>query len=134
MPVVKPPHFQPGLTNAARATGKFSVEAMKMAGVTWQDVFQEIPIHVHNSSLATALMGQLAPTAPALQCDFDRLVLSSESLLEKNLEFINECLDDMVSEQSKVWPRPVLQVSYQGTEWNASQTGACGGSVRTTIC
>ena len=78
------------------------METMRNAGVTWKDVFEEIPIHVHNSSLATALMAQLAPTAPALQCDFDRLTLSSEPLLEKNLEFINESLDDMMSEQSKV--------------------------------
>mmetsp|Transcript_15706 Transcript_15706/g.43938 ORF Transcript_15706/g.43938 Transcript_15706/m.43938 type:complete len:341 (-) Transcript_15706:202-1224(-) len=100
-------------------TGKFTVEAMRNAGVNWQDIFQEIPIHVHNSSLATALMGQLAPTAPALQCDFDRLVLSAEPLLEKNLEFVTECLDDMMAEQSKVavYHRNAARQQAQMAQW-----------------
>lgn len=99
--------------------GKFTVEAMKAAGVSWKDVFQEIPIHIHNSSLATALMGQLKPTAPAQQCDFDRLQLSAAPLLEKNLEFINDCLDDMVAEQGKVslYHRNAARQQAQMAQW-----------------
>jgi len=100
-------------------TGNLTVEAMRTANVTWRDVFEEIPIYVHNSSLATALMAQLSPTAPALQCDFDRLTLSSEPLLEKNVEFVNECLDDMVAEQNKVsvYSRNALKQQAQMAQW-----------------
>ena len=40
----------------------------------------------------------------SLQCDFDRLVLSTNPFMEKNLEFLIECMDDLSMEQQKVCP------------------------------
>ena len=37
-----------------------------------------------------------------VQCDFDRLVLSTNPFMEKNLEFLIECMDDLSMEQQKV--------------------------------
>ena len=36
------------------------------------------------------------------QCDFDRLKLSTAPFMERNLEFLIGCMDDLSSEQNKV--------------------------------
>lgn len=38
-----------------------------------------------------------------LQCDFDRLKLSTAPFMERNLEFLIGCMDDLSSEQNKVF-------------------------------
>jgi len=62
----------------------------------------EIPITVHNSPMAAALMAEIEPSTGATQLDFDRLGLGVAPVLEKNLEFLNDCLDDLVGEQGKL--------------------------------
>ena len=76
---------------------------MREAAISWKDVFDEIPINVHSSSLATALLHTVEPNTIADGRDFARLDLSVGPLLEKNLEFLNDCLDDVVAEQQKVY-------------------------------
>ena len=75
---------------------------MRARGLSWQDVFAEIPITIHNSPMAAALAAELAPRAGVSQLDFDRLGLSVAPVLEKNLEFLNDCLDDLLVEQNKL--------------------------------
>jgi len=43
-----------------------------------------------------------------LQCDYDRLQLSTSSLMERNTEFLIECMDDLSLEQQKVILGPLL--------------------------
>jgi len=45
-----------------------------------------------------------------LQCDYDRLQLSTSSLMERNTEFLIECMDDLSLEQQKVILGPLLVV------------------------
>ena len=75
---------------------------MREAVISWKDVFDEIPINVHSSPLATALLHTIQPNTIADGRDFARLDLSVGPLLEEKLEFLNDCLDDVVSEQQKV--------------------------------
>jgi len=82
--------------------GALTGEKMREAAISWKDVFDEIPINVHSSPLATALLHTIQPNTIADGRDFARLDLSVGPLLEKNLEFLNDCLDDVVSEQQKV--------------------------------
>ena len=77
---------------------------MREAAISWKDVFDELPINVHSSPLATALLHTVEPNTVADGRDFARLDLSVGPLLEKNLEFLNDCLDDVVAEQQKVGP------------------------------
>lgn len=86
---------------------------MREAAISWKDVFDEIPINVHSSPLATALLHTVEPNTVADGRDFARLDLSVGPLLEKNLEFLNDCLDDVVAEQQKVGvhPDPALSSS-----------------------
>jgi translation initiation factor 3 subunit H len=82
--------------------GALTAEKLRAKGLAWKDVFVEIPITVHNSPMAAALMAEIEGPAAATQLDFDRLGLGVGSVLEKNLEFLNDCLDDMVGEQNKL--------------------------------
>lgn len=54
-----------------------------------------------------------------LQADFDRLVLSTNPYLEKNLEFLTECLDDLQAEQQKLsfFNRNQARQAQQQAQW-----------------
>ena len=82
--------------------GSITMEKLKAANVTWHDVFEDIPIRIQSSALVSALMAHIVPDTPGLQSEFDKLSLGAGPLLEKNLDFMNECLDDVVQEQQKV--------------------------------
>jgi translation initiation factor 3 subunit H len=83
--------------------GTLTIEKVKAKGITWEDVFVEIPVTVHNSPLAVALMHEMqSPSMGMTQLDLDRLNMDAAPLLEKNLEFLNECIDDLNAEQHKL--------------------------------
>ncbi|KAG0494938.1 hypothetical protein HPP92_005932 [Vanilla planifolia] len=69
--------------------------------LSWVDIFEEIPIKVSNSALISAFMTELEPESPVLQSDLDRLKLSTSPFMERNLEFLIECMDDLSAEQNK---------------------------------
>mmetsp|Transcript_8380 Transcript_8380/g.9749 ORF Transcript_8380/g.9749 Transcript_8380/m.9749 type:complete len:345 (-) Transcript_8380:300-1334(-) len=94
-------------------------ESLAKAGMSWQDIFQEIPVSVANSSLHTTLMSELDSDSTANQADFDRLTLSTNPYLEKNLEFLIECLDDLASEQQRAvyYARSVARQQQQQAQW-----------------
>ncbi|KAL6652935.1 hypothetical protein ACP70R_011860 [Stipagrostis hirtigluma subsp. patula] len=76
-------------------------EKLREKKVSWVDIFEEIPIKVSNSALVSAFMKELEPESPVTQCDFDRLKLSTAPFMERNLEFLIGCMDDLSSEQNK---------------------------------
>lgn len=82
--------------------GKVAGKDLREANVTWKEVFVEIPIKVHNSLLTQALISELQPDSIATQGDFDRLNLSVAPFLERNVESLMECVDDVMNEQQKV--------------------------------
>ncbi|XP_059287241.1 eukaryotic translation initiation factor 3 subunit H-like [Lycium ferocissimum] len=46
-------------------------------------------------------MTELEPDTPVTQCDYERLQLSTNPYLERNVEFLIECMDDLSMEQQK---------------------------------
>lgn len=76
-------------------------EKLREKNLSWVDIFEEIPIKVSNSALISAVMAKLKPATPVTQCDYDRLRLSTSSLMERNMEFLIECMDDLSMEQQK---------------------------------
>ena len=114
--------------------GGLSAEKLREAGVSWKAVFEEIPIHVRNSPLAAAMLTSVESDAPADARDFARLNLGVAPLLEKNLEFLNDCLDDIVSEQQKARAPSsdrsttlLLSMCHPATtRWLHSTPKACG--------
>jgi translation initiation factor 3 subunit H len=70
--------------------------------VSWRDVFVEVPIKVHNSSLAQALIADINPAPGATAADLERLNLGSAAYISKTMTNLIDCLDDLVGEQQKV--------------------------------
>lgn len=82
--------------------GSLTIEKIRAKGLSWHDVFVEIPVAVHNSPMAAALAAEIAPPSTTNALDYERLSLGVAPLLEKNLEFLNDCLDDLMVEQGKL--------------------------------
>lgn len=67
------------------------------------EVFQEIPIAIHNSLLVESFVMDWANNNPTCKFDqFEHLDMENESFLEKNVHFLLECLDDLNQEQQKL--------------------------------
>lgn len=59
---------------------------MRARGLSWREVFSEIPITIHNSPMAAALAAEIVSRGRVSQLDYDRLSLGVAPVLEKNLE------------------------------------------------
>ncbi|XP_022761780.1 eukaryotic translation initiation factor 3 subunit H isoform X2 [Durio zibethinus] len=65
------------------------------------ETFMNYQIKVSNSALISAFMTELESDTPVTQCDYDRLQLSTNPYMERNMEFLIECMDDLSMEQQK---------------------------------
>ncbi|EFJ46498.1 eukaryotic translation initiation factor 3h [Volvox carteri f. nagariensis] len=81
---------------------KLTLKGFREAGLSWRDIFVELPIKVRNSNLVQALVADLIPAPTATQADVDKLNLSVAPFLERNIQSLVECVDDIVQEQQKV--------------------------------
>ncbi|KAI3942801.1 hypothetical protein MKW92_000643 [Papaver armeniacum] len=79
----------------------FTGEKLREKIFSWVDIFEEIPIKVSNSALISAFMTELEADTPVTQCDYDRLQLSTKPQMERNVEFLIDCMDDLSMEQQK---------------------------------
>jgi translation initiation factor 3 subunit H len=103
--------------------GTLTVEKIRAKSLSWQDVFVEIPVAVHNSPLTVALAAEVEPAAGLSQLDLDRLALGTNPALEKNMEFLNDCLDDLVGEQNKLsmYHNQVRRYQQQLAQWRLAR-------------
>eukprot|EP00891_Asterochloris_glomerata_P004352 jgi/Astpho2/4352/e_gw1.00066.13.1_t len=116
---IKAVKLKDSFIGAYKGDGVLTIEKVTAGSITWKDIFEEIPIKVHNTALSSALLAEIEPPTLAKQIDFDKLNLSVAPALEKNLEFVNDCLDDAVSEQQKVsmYHRSVARQQQQQAQW-----------------
>ncbi|XP_078434665.1 translation initiation factor 3 subunit H1 [Wolffia australiana] len=82
-------------------SNNFTGDKLREKNLTWVDIFEEIPIKVSNSALISAFMTELETDSPVTQCDFDRLQFSTNNFVERNVEFMTECMEDLTVEQQK---------------------------------
>ncbi|XP_076919405.1 eukaryotic translation initiation factor 3 subunit H-like isoform X1 [Bidens hawaiensis] len=80
---------------------EFNGEKLREKNLTWVDTFEEIPIKVSNSALISAFMTELEADSPVNQSDYDRLQLSTNHVMERNMEFLIACMDELSMEQQK---------------------------------
>eukprot|EP00622_Pseudochattonella_farcimen_P000562 FR735085.1.p1 GENE.FR735085.1~~FR735085.1.p1 ORF type:complete len:258 (+),score=59.49 FR735085.1:65-775(+) len=64
------------------------------------NILEELPLKIRNPGLINALMYDLE-SSRTLNCDFERLDLSTNPYLEKNLEYLCDWVDDLATEQYK---------------------------------
>lgn len=89
-------------------TQAFTKESLTKGNISFDDVFEEVPVRIHNSILVNAFLGDLevqsqtnANSNNVLNCEFDRLDLSTNPFIERNLEFLIDSMDELSTEQTK---------------------------------
>jgi len=99
-------------------TQGFTKESLSKGGVSYNDIFEEISVKIHNSFLIKAFLHEFEED-PDIESDFKKLNLSTNPFLEKNLEFLIECLDDLGVEQNKFQShqRAAQRQQIQQTAW-----------------
>jgi len=73
-------------------------------GITIDDIFEEVPIRIHNSALVMAMLYDWACEGTMgckLHSDFDRLDLSSRHFLEKSVENMVDGMDALRQDQER---------------------------------
>uniref|UniRef100_A0A7S0X132 Eukaryotic translation initiation factor 3 subunit H n=1 Tax=Chlamydomonas leiostraca TaxID=1034604 RepID=A0A7S0X132_9CHLO len=102
---------------------KMTAKELREAAISWKDVFVDIPIKVANSSLTQALIAELEPDNVSTAGDVDRLNLSVQPFLEKNIQSLIDCVDDMINEQQKVtmYHKNVARQAQQQAAWLAKR-------------
>jgi translation initiation factor 3 subunit H len=74
-------------------------------GITIDDIFEEVPIRIHNSALVMAMLYDWACEGSLggakLHCDFERLDLSSRPFLEKSVENMVDGIEALRQDQER---------------------------------
>jgi len=85
-----------------KGPGGFTQENLAKVNLSYDNIFEEIPIRIHNSHLIDAFLLQFQDDETAVDraCDFDRLDLATNPFLETNLEFLIEAVDKLAVEQT----------------------------------
>ena len=85
--------------------GKITYDALANANQhSRADVFQELPISVRNSHLHSALLLELQDECSinANASDFSRLELNTNPFLEKQLQLLIDCIEDLQQESNRL--------------------------------
>jgi len=78
----------------------FSHEAFIKAHIDSHDLFEEVPIQVHNSHFVHGFLYELRESKQ-MSCHYDRLRVSPYSFLQKNLDMLAGSIEEYASEQGK---------------------------------
>ncbi|KAK5584205.1 hypothetical protein RB653_005813 [Dictyostelium firmibasis] len=81
----------------------FSRERLDQANLSFNDIFEQIPIKIHNSQLINALLYEFDGASNNLTNSFDRLNISNNIYLEKVVEGMTDCLESLNQELNKVY-------------------------------
>eukprot|EP01132_Coremiostelium_polycephalum_P003990 gene3990-4991_t len=80
----------------------FSRERLEQANLSFNDIFEQIPIKIHNSQLINALLYELEGSNQ-MPTNFDRLNISNNIYLEKVVEGITDCMGNLNQELNKLF-------------------------------
>nr|KAG5714025.1 hypothetical protein BaRGS_020353 [Batillaria attramentaria] len=80
--------------------GDFTPDAISKHSVSFENMFEEIPVVLKNSHLANALLCELTDSTKKNQT-FSFLDLGTSAVLEKNLRQLMECVDDVAMDTNK---------------------------------
>lgn len=102
---------------------KVAAKDLREANISWKDVFVDIPIKVTSSTLTQALIAELQPDNVSTAGDVDRLNLSVAPFMEKNIQSLIDCVDDLLAEQQKVtmYHKNVARQAQQQASWLAKR-------------
>lgn len=78
----------------------FSPESVKAAGISFENMFMEIPVLIKNSHLVNSLLCEMDDKFSE-DCKFDYLDLGTSSMLEKNLRLLMDSVDEVAMDANK---------------------------------
>jgi len=83
------------------------------------EIFEEVPIRIHNAPLARALLLEMQEKKVAVPVDFDRLDLTSSAFLEKKMQFLIEQVEDLADWQGYAsrWERKLSKQRQEQHLW-----------------
>eukprot|EP00002_Diphylleia_rotans_P032450 TRINITY_DN6819_c0_g3_i2.p1 TRINITY_DN6819_c0_g3~~TRINITY_DN6819_c0_g3_i2.p1 ORF type:complete len:331 (+),score=92.64 TRINITY_DN6819_c0_g3_i2:68-1060(+) len=96
---------------------EMSGDQFSLKDLSFEEIFEEVPIKIHNSNYVNVLLSELEEI-PSMKYDFDRLDLSSNPFLEKNMEMLLYCIEDLSKQQQK-FQFHQHQVARQTQQMNA---------------
>lgn len=82
------------------AKDSFTRESISEVGLSFDDIYEELPVEIVNTGLLRSLIWQLEEHS-SLQPSFSALDLSSNAFLEKNLAMLLDAVSDLYLEQGK---------------------------------
>jgi len=92
-------------------SGTFTKDSIAKSGLSFDQIYVELPVKVHNAQLATALLTDLlddhnrateATGAAGAEAAFGRLELPGQAYVEKHVESVIDCLDELAAEHGKL--------------------------------
>lgn len=101
--------------------------SVKGAPLASNDIFEEVPIRIHNTPMSRALLLEMQEKKVATPLDFNRLDLTTSSFLEKKMQFLIEQVEDLAEWQAYAsrWERKLSQQRQQQRQWLEKRVGAC---------
>jgi len=98
--------------------GTFTKDSLILSNFSFKEIWEEIPIRLHNSALITAFLTELEEVGTA-ETDFEKLDLSTNSYLEKTLEELSKSLEALGQEQTKfqMYQRNMQRQQAQKSAW-----------------
>jgi len=101
----------------------FTKDSLSKSKISYQDVFEEVPVTIQSSPLVSAFLFELESSARSDKFDSSterlHLGLGSAGLLEKSMAFLMECVDDLSQEHGKLqyFQRSLQRQQLQQQQW-----------------
>ncbi|CAG2234240.1 EIF3H [Mytilus edulis] len=80
--------------------GDYSPDSIKESNISFEKMFEEIPIYVKNSHLTNALLCEVEEKTTD-EDKFNYLDLATSSMLEKNLRQLMDCVDEVAMDANR---------------------------------
>eukprot|EP00211_Chloroparvula_japonica_P007624 CAMPEP_0119118976 /NCGR_PEP_ID=MMETSP1310-20130426/674_1 /TAXON_ID=464262 /ORGANISM="Genus nov. species nov., Strain RCC2339" /LENGTH=329 /DNA_ID=CAMNT_0007108385 /DNA_START=52 /DNA_END=1041 /DNA_ORIENTATION=+ len=97
----------------------FSPDIVTASGISHGDLFEEIPIKIHNSQLINAMLHDLDHRQVVPKPEFARLAMTSNTRLEKSLEVLIDESEELIGEHHKLqyYHRALQRQQQQQQKW-----------------
>lgn len=98
--------------------GDFSVAGLKRSGLTYESIFEEVEVILKTSHLGLSFIDQFQTKADDTQL-FDRLDLSTNHYLGKNIQLLMDCVDNLSKETQNYtyYQRSLLRQQQQQQQY-----------------
>lgn len=80
--------------------GNFSPETLKSSGISFDKMFEEVPVIIKNSHLINSLLCEVEDISPS-ENKYNFLDLATSSFLEKNVRLLMECVDELSQDSNR---------------------------------